>query len=44
MKVFPKGTGRLFGKFSTYIHVQAEPTKKDITKATEKGFSEGWVK
>jgi AbrB family looped-hinge helix DNA binding protein len=37
-------TERLFGIFSTYAHGQAAPTKKDITQATESGFSEGWVK
>ncbi len=37
-------TERLFGIFSDYASAKAEPTKADIEKATETGFTEGWTK
>ena len=37
-------TEQLFGIFSAYASGQAKPTKKDITKATENGFTDGWTK
>ena len=35
-------TEQLCGIFKTYAEGKKEPTKKDITKATEKGFIDGW--
>jgi AbrB family looped-hinge helix DNA binding protein len=37
-------TERLCGVFRTYAEGKTEPTKKDIKKATEKGFTDGWAK
>ena len=50
MKVLPKQenqssvTERLFGIFRTYADGKTAPTKRDITKATEKGFTDAWTK
>jgi hypothetical protein len=35
-------TERLFGIFSVYAAGKKRPTKTDIGKATEAGFTEGW--
>ena len=37
-------TERLFGIFSDYATGKTRPTKADIKKATEAGFTEGWDK
>ncbi len=37
-------TERLFGVFSEYASRNTKPTKTDIEKATETGFTEGWNK
>ena len=37
-------TEQLFGIFSAYTSGRARSTKKDITKATENGFTDGWKK
>ncbi len=37
-------TERLFGIFSDYASGRSKPTKADIEKATEAGFTEGWNK
>jgi hypothetical protein len=50
MKVFPKQesqsslTGRLYGIFRTYADGKTAPTKKDIARATENGFTDGRAK
>ncbi len=37
-------TERLFGIFSDYAAGKTRPTKTDIEKATEAGFTDGWNK
>jgi AbrB family looped-hinge helix DNA binding protein len=37
-------TEKLYGIFKTYAEGKKDPTKKGITKATEKGFINGWEK
>ena len=37
-------TERLFGIFSSYASKKPKPTKSDIKKATETGFTKGWKK
>lgn len=37
-------TDSLFGVFEKYTHEKHSADKKDITKATENGFIEGWEK
>ena len=37
-------TDQLYGIFRTYAKGKTGPTKKDITKATEKGFTDGCAK
>ena len=37
-------TEQLCGIFKTYAEAKKEPTKKGITKATEKEFIDGWKK
>ena len=37
-------TERLFGIFRDYTSGESKPTKVDIEKATEGGFTEGWNK
>jgi len=50
MKAVPKQvsqtslTEQLYGIFRTYAEEKTDPTKKDIAKATETGFTEGWQK
>ena len=36
-------TDRLFGIFSDYAYKDKKPSKDDIARATETGFSEGWT-
>lgn len=49
LKPLPKETSqrslteRLFGIFSSYASGKSKPTKADIDKATETGFTEGWT-
>ena len=49
LKPLPKETGQrslteqLFGIFSSYASGKSKPTKADIYKATETGFTEGWA-
>ena len=37
-------TEQLFGIFSGYASQKSKPTKADIKKATETGFTKGWKK
>ncbi len=37
-------TDRLFGIFNAYASGKPKPTEKDIARATETGFIEGWKK
>ena len=43
-KSWTSATERLFGIFSDYAAGKTKPTKTDIEKATEAGFTEGWNK
>ena len=43
-KSWTSATERLFGIFRAYASPKSEPTKADIEKATEDGFTEGWNK
>ena len=36
-------TDQLFGIFSNFADEKRMPTKADIEKATDKGFTEGWA-
>jgi AbrB family looped-hinge helix DNA binding protein len=48
LKPLPKKNGqmsltdRLYGIFSEYVSGKLKPTKADIEKATEEGFTEEW--
>ncbi len=50
ISIFPKQegqsflTGRLYGIFRTYADGKTAPTKKDIARATENGFTDGRAK
>ena len=40
----PSLTNQLFGVFNQYTKTKSEPTKKNIRKVTETGFTQGWKK